>query len=55
MFDKYKNDITLIDSDLLNDDYNFSNNSSLDKTFRDGFWLNTSKRFLQFIHLCVNI
>jgi hypothetical protein len=45
MFDKYKNDITLIDIDLLNDEYNFSNNSSLDTTFRDGFWLNTSKRF----------
>ena len=45
MFDKYKNDITLIDSDLLNDDYNFSNNSSLDKIFRDGYWFNTSNRF----------
>jgi hypothetical protein len=44
-FDKYVNDITLINADLLHDSYNFKNNSSLNKTFRNGFWLNTSNRF----------
>jgi hypothetical protein len=44
-FHDYTKDITLIDADALHDIYNFKNKSSLDKNFRNGFWLNTSTRF----------
>ena len=44
-FDKYSFKIKLIDVDALNDSYKFINNTSLDKSFRNGFWCLTSLRF----------
>ena len=44
-FDEYKSKITLIDADGLDDSYNFNSSSSLNSTFRNGFWKLTSLRF----------
>ena len=44
-FDEYKSNITLINLNSLNDSYNFENKTSLNKTFRNGFWSLTSARF----------
>jgi hypothetical protein len=43
-FDEYASRITLIDADSLDDSYQFESTSSLDNTFRDGFWRLTSLR-----------
>lgn len=43
-FEEYKLQINLIDADLLNDTYNFENNTSLNKNFRNGFWMLASLR-----------
>lgn len=44
-FNNYKEHIRLIDINELNESYNFVNNTSLDKSFRNGFWYLTSLRF----------
>ena len=44
-FSKYSSIIKLIDVDTLNDSFMFLNNTSLDKSFRNGFWYLTSLRF----------
>ena len=44
-FTKYESFITLVNIDELNDSYNFYNNTSLNKSFRNGFWTFTSLRF----------
>ena len=44
-FDEYKSNVKLIDLNSLNDSYNFENKTSLNKTFRNGFWTLTSSRF----------
>lgn len=41
----YDGKIILIDADELNDSFNFANVSSLNKVFKNGFWLLTSLRF----------
>lgn len=43
----YKNNIILVDSDELDDEYNFYNITKLDKSFRNGFWTLTSLRFFK--------
>lgn len=40
----YKDNITLIDANLLNDSFNFKNKTSLDNNFRNGFWMLSSLR-----------
>lgn len=44
-FYEYKNKINLINADELNETYNFYLKSSLDKIYRDGFWILSSLRF----------
>lgn len=44
-FDNYSLKINLIDVDLLNELYKFGDFTSLDKSFRNGFWYLTSLRF----------
>jgi len=44
-FDKYKNEIKLIDINTLNESYNYKNKTLVNKTFRNGFWYLTSLRF----------
>lgn len=44
-FVDYKDNITLINVEQLNDSYNFFSNTTLDKSFRNGFWTLTSLRF----------
>ena len=44
-FEIYKDKINLIAIETLNDSYNFFNKTSLDKSFRNGFWTLTSLRF----------
>lgn len=44
-FNNYRLQIKLIDVDLLNEEYNFYENTTLDKSFRNGFWTLTSFRF----------
>ena len=44
-FNNIKNKITLVDINDLNETYNFKSNTSLDKSFRNGFWYLTSLRF----------
>jgi len=44
-FNEYKNDIILIKKEDLIDNYEFENKSSLNKDFRNKFWLLTSSRF----------
>ena len=44
-FSSYLEKITLIDSDILDDSYEYNNKSKLSKDFRDGFWMLTSMRF----------
>jgi hypothetical protein len=44
-FENHKDKITLIDSNTLNDQYNFKKKTTLNKTFRDGFWYLASMRF----------
>ena len=45
LFEKYNTYVTLISIEILHDTYNYTKNSSLDNTFRNGFWQLTSKRF----------
>lgn len=45
LFEKYNTYVTLISIENLHDTYNYTKNSSLDNTFRNGFWQLTSKRF----------
>jgi hypothetical protein len=44
-FDNYLSQINLIDVDLLNEEYHFYENTTLNKDFRNGFWALTSFRF----------
>jgi hypothetical protein len=44
-FDCVKDNIELITTNNLEDTYNFYDNTTLDKTFRSGFWTLTSERF----------
>jgi hypothetical protein len=44
-FENHKDKITLIDSNTLNDRYNYASKTTLNKTFRNGFWYLTSMRF----------
>jgi hypothetical protein len=44
-FNKYDSKIQLIDVNELNESYEFSINTSLNKDFRNGFWYLTSLRF----------
>jgi hypothetical protein len=44
-FEIYKDKINIIAIETLNDTYNFFNETSLDKNFRNGFWTLTSLRF----------
>ena len=44
-FDLYKDKINLIAIETLNESFDFSNKTSLDKGFRNGFWTLTSLRF----------
>jgi hypothetical protein len=44
-FDKYIQNIHLINVEQLDEPYNFFNNTILDKQFRNGFWTFTSLRF----------
>ncbi len=44
-FNIYKNNINLISFESLDDTYNYFNNTSMDKSFRNGFWTYTSLRF----------
>ena len=56
-FNNYKEQIRLIDINELNElnelneSYNFVNNTSLDKSFRNGFWYLTSLRFFYIYEL----
>lgn len=50
-FSKYISNIILISKDDLNEQYNFTSNSSLDKQFRNGFWVLTSLRFFYIYEL----
>jgi hypothetical protein len=50
-FNNYKQQIKLIDVNDLNESYNFKNNTSLDKSFRNGFWYLTSLRFFYIYEL----
>lgn len=50
-FVMYNENIVLVDSDELEDTYNFYNSSNLDKTFRNGFWVLTSLRFFKLYQL----
>lgn len=44
-FNDFYDKITLINSDELEDSYHHFDNSTIDKTFRNGFWTLTSSRF----------
>jgi len=44
-FSKYNSKIHLINANELNESYNFSMKTSLNKSFRNGFWYLTSLRF----------
>ena len=44
-FSKYNSNIHLINANELNESYNFSMKTSLNKSFRNGFWYLTSLRF----------
>ena len=44
-FNIFEQKIHLINANLLNDSYNFENNTKLDKSFRNGFWYLASLRF----------
>lgn len=44
-FNIYKNNINLISFESLDDTYNYFDNTSMDKSFRNGFWTYTSSRF----------
>lgn len=44
-FDKYESKVKLINSELLEETYEFENKTRLDKSFRNGFWYLTSLRF----------
>ena len=50
-FNNYKQQLRLIDVNELNESYNFVNNTSLDKSFRNGFWYLTSLRFFYIYEL----
>ena len=43
-FENYKLQINLINADELNDSYKFENTTTLNKDFRNGFWMLTSLR-----------
>jgi hypothetical protein len=44
-FEKYNDQIKLIAIEDLNDSYNFNYNTTLDNSFRNGFWVHASSRF----------
>jgi hypothetical protein len=44
-FNEYHNRIKLIAIEDLNDSYNYISQSTLDKSFRNGFWVHSSSRF----------
>lgn len=44
-FEKYNNQIKLIAIEDLNDSYNFNSTTTLNNSFRNGFWVHTSSRF----------
>jgi hypothetical protein len=44
-FDNYLSNITLVDKDSLNDSYEYDKKSSMNNSFRGGFWRLTSSRF----------
>jgi len=44
-FEKFESKINIINADLLDESYEFENKTTLDKSFRDGFWYLTSLRF----------
>lgn len=44
-FENFESKINLINADLLDESYEFENKTSLDRSFRDGFWYLTSLRF----------
>jgi hypothetical protein len=50
-FEKYISNIILIDVYDLSENYNFISNTTLDKSFRDGFWFLTSLRFFYIYEL----
>jgi hypothetical protein len=50
-FSIFNENIVLVDSNGLEDTYNFYNKCNLDKTFRNGFWTLTSLRFFKLYQL----
>ena len=44
-FNEYRNRIKLIAVEDLNDSYNYTSKTILDKSFRNGFWVHSSSRF----------
>lgn len=51
-FSEYRDSITLVNSDSLEDQYEYSKHSALCKEFRGGFWMLTSMRFF-YIYSCM--